>query len=578
MNRNNLFGLIIYLSLVLFTLTSLSSFALACDDYSDEEICSNYFNESISCDELLVCVNGNNTINVTCTEFMDVYCLNFFDNESEESADDDEGNDDGSDDGFVDENGDTENDGGDDNASEEENSDAEEDDATEEDNASEDDNSDVDDGDADEESEDAIEEGNNNDDESDNDDLISSPDVVIGDNSVNTLVVLARPIQDPVQETITKIVKTSSLHIHAGGKHIADKKNDKLSYIHSNFQGSVVLLTNEDGGVYWEATYDPFGNVNFESRAKSQVYTYTDEQYDDTGFYYYGARYYDPTLGIFLTPDSVELLPNPYSYVKNNPLRYVDPTGLETEGWHTNSNGERYYQLPDLTVYASRNPSSTDSTYIYSKLNFLAGVQNTLSRFPDGTKATLVADISGKIPYTMGIGKAKLGMSIDMGTNPNGPYGVFRLTPKLTAGYDSMGTSLKVDFSVVCADCTFFDPNGNVWNIDYYDFDLTPSAGLSMISMPPTTVHGLDQWMQGKAQSIISDLVTETFGIKNYLPKITYSPVFFDANDGFQMLHFNEVGNFLNDHLIMRFSLPREYPPPNVRQTPTSFDPYDMYK
>jgi len=49
---------------------------------------------------------------------------------------------------------------------------------------------------------------------------------------------------------------------------------------------------------------------------------------------YYGARYYDPALGMFLSPDT--LVPEPgnpqslnrYSYVLGNPLRYVDPAGL----------------------------------------------------------------------------------------------------------------------------------------------------------------------------------------------------------------------------------------------------------
>lgn len=54
---------------------------------------------------------------------------------------------------------------------------------------------------------------------------------------------------------------------------------------------------------------------------------------DNTQLYYYGARYYDPALGRFLSPDPVDPDPynpqslNPYSYVLNNPVRYIDPTG-----------------------------------------------------------------------------------------------------------------------------------------------------------------------------------------------------------------------------------------------------------
>jgi RHS repeat-associated protein len=53
----------------------------------------------------------------------------------------------------------------------------------------------------------------------------------------------------------------------------------------------------------------------------------------ETGLYYYGARYYDPQLAKFITPDTI--VPNPsnpqdlnrYSYCNNNPINYTDPTG-----------------------------------------------------------------------------------------------------------------------------------------------------------------------------------------------------------------------------------------------------------
>jgi len=54
---------------------------------------------------------------------------------------------------------------------------------------------------------------------------------------------------------------------------------------------------------------------------------------EDTGLYYYGARYYDPELARFIQPDSVVPEPdnsqalNRYSYCINNPLKYTDPTG-----------------------------------------------------------------------------------------------------------------------------------------------------------------------------------------------------------------------------------------------------------
>jgi RHS repeat-associated protein len=55
------------------------------------------------------------------------------------------------------------------------------------------------------------------------------------------------------------------------------------------------------------------------------------------GLYTYGARWYQPSLGRFLQPDTVVPEPgnpqslNRYTYVYNNPLRYIDPSGHEPD-------------------------------------------------------------------------------------------------------------------------------------------------------------------------------------------------------------------------------------------------------
>ena len=61
--------------------------------------------------------------------------------------------------------------------------------------------------------------------------------------------------------------------------------------------------------------------------------SYTGKEFDtDTGLYYYNARFYDPTLGRFITEDPARSGGNWYEYGNDNPLRFVDPTGLEDVG------------------------------------------------------------------------------------------------------------------------------------------------------------------------------------------------------------------------------------------------------
>jgi RHS repeat-associated protein len=99
-------------------------------------------------------------------------------------------------------------------------------------------------------------------------------------------------------------------------------------------------------------TYSPYGNLLAQTGASGTVYGFTGEQYDSaTDLLYLRARYYNPYIYRFLTPDSI--VPeftgpqslNPYAYVQNNPVNFVDPSGhcgadttfrLETRGVYNN--------------------------------------------------------------------------------------------------------------------------------------------------------------------------------------------------------------------------------------------------
>ncbi len=107
------------------------------------------------------------------------------------------------------------------------------------------------------------------------------------------------------------------------------------TFFHNDLLGSPLYTTNEFGDINWQEGYKPFGEKIYNSvEAEKNDIWYTGRAHDDrTGLTYMNARYYDPYIGRFMSVDPMEfkdsnsMLFNRYSYVSNNPYRYVDPTG-----------------------------------------------------------------------------------------------------------------------------------------------------------------------------------------------------------------------------------------------------------
>ncbi|MBS7321310.1 MAG: RHS repeat-associated core domain-containing protein [Myroides sp.] len=70
-------------------------------------------------------------------------------------------------------------------------------------------------------------------------------------------------------------------------------------------------------------------------------YKFNGKELDDaTGMYYYGARYYDPRISIFISVDPLaEQTMEPYLYTGNNPIMFTDPTGMSKESTHIDDKG-----------------------------------------------------------------------------------------------------------------------------------------------------------------------------------------------------------------------------------------------
>ncbi len=95
--------------------------------------------------------------------------------------------------------------------------------------------------------------------------------------------------------------------------------------------GSITSLTDNTETVVNTYEYDAFGNVVSQKESVVNPYGYTGRILDsESGLMYYRARYYDPEVGRFITadPKSFGRGLNLYVYVLNNPVNFVDPSGL----------------------------------------------------------------------------------------------------------------------------------------------------------------------------------------------------------------------------------------------------------
>jgi RHS repeat-associated protein len=91
-------------------------------------------------------------------------------------------------------------------------------------------------------------------------------------------------------------------------------------------------LVTQSGSVVFSTNYEPFGAPYAASGTDPSV-KYTGQWSEAAGLYWNHARFYDPTLGRFVSADSVlgslarPQTENRYAYVANNPLKYVDSNG-----------------------------------------------------------------------------------------------------------------------------------------------------------------------------------------------------------------------------------------------------------
>ena len=132
---------------------------------------------------------------------------------------------------------------------------------------------------------------------------------------------------------------------------LAEFRSGTTSYFEGDGVGSVTSLSSGGGMLANTYAYDSFGKLTASTGTLTNPFQYTGREFDqETGNYFYRARYYDQNVGRFVSEDPIRSRGGIdfYAYAGNSPVNYIDPLGLvRTDIMHVPCNEEEYFDCYD---------------------------------------------------------------------------------------------------------------------------------------------------------------------------------------------------------------------------------------
>ena len=215
---------------------------------------------------------------------------------------------------------------------------------------------------------------------------------------------------------------TCAKHIYAGDERLASIKTSGPAtvtyYYHTDHLGSSRVITKDDATKVQKNDYYSFGEARY-SNGSVVPYKYTGQEGDpETDLYYYGARYYDPALGNFISADSLvsdytdSQSFNRYSYVLNNPMIYIDPTGHEGLGLSAGYVGYSGFDFwSSYSSFGASSGSYTGGSSSDSYWNYIGGGTASNSAANQSAQNTVIE--LTRLLYAEGVGEYRINNAME---------------------------------------------------------------------------------------------------------------------------------------------------------------------
>ena len=241
-------------------------------------------------------------------------------------------------------------------------------------------------------------------------------------------------------------------HYLIGGRRVASETSGSLSWFVSDRLNSIRAVVDASGNVIAQTKFQPFGSAD----PASTPGQFAGHQLEPSlPLIFMGSRLYDPAIGRFLIPDILvpSLLQtqalNRYSYVYNNPLAFVDPSGHEPWGvygsYQSGVNFDWYGGFIGQSVYFSSSPSGVMSSVSYLQGASIVPSTSAAITVPIDWKAVAGDSAQIFLGYTMGHMEALVPGAMLREQKPvSFFFDLARAAGNLVGGAEGIGVSLEI--------------------------------------------------------------------------------------------------------------------------------------